>query len=410
MRLGANPVLALRVGAQMAQKACLGSQLVWSAESQFALSSLFANGEQGILRESFSTFDGLYQDSAGTLPVTGYGQPVGLVIDHSKGLVVGPEITPPVPIGPASVVSDNGVLTVTTLSNTSGAGLSIATLALGKLYKVRYRARVLDVGTVCTVQGAVSHPQLPTDGSFATFDGLALGNGGYIYFRMPDGQINKRVEVSEYSVRELPGNHLIQSTPTKRPILRQDSNGIGYLDWDGIDDAMQTAATVDFTATDQMFISVGLRKLDDTPRILVEFGPRWFDVGATGPVVVTGGTTSYFSTSKSAAASYASNQVAEFSTNQYLAPDSCILTADNSISSDLSRIWRNGIKSSIDGTGDKGAGNYLNAVVYIGARGGTSLYFKGRMYSLVIRGAATDDATRGKVIARQNQLAGGLFS
>lgn len=37
------------------------------------------------------------------------------------------------------------------------------------------------------------------------------------------------------------GNHLLQSTTTRRPILRQDANGKFYLEHDGIDDYMNVA-------------------------------------------------------------------------------------------------------------------------------------------------------------------------
>ena len=44
--------------------------------------SLFASGEQGIWLDP-SDFSTLFQDAAGTIPVTAYGQPVGMVVDKS---------------------------------------------------------------------------------------------------------------------------------------------------------------------------------------------------------------------------------------------------------------------------------------------------------------------------------------
>ena len=39
-----------------------------------------------------SDFSTIFQDAAGTIPVTAVGQPVGLQLDKSKGLVLGPEL------------------------------------------------------------------------------------------------------------------------------------------------------------------------------------------------------------------------------------------------------------------------------------------------------------------------------
>ena len=52
------------------------------------------------------------------------------------------------------------------------------------------------------------------------------------------------------------------------------------------------------------------------------------------------------------------------------------------------RIGGNNIVSS---STDQGTGNYGNYPLYIGARAGTSLFFNGRLYQLVIRGATTSD-------------------
>jgi hypothetical protein len=43
-------------------------------------------------------------------------------------------------------------------------------------------------------------------------------------------------------------------------------------------------------------------------------------------------------------------------------------------------------------TSDQGTGNYGNYPIYIGRRGGTTLPFNGRLYGLIVRGAASSDA------------------
>ena len=53
----------------------------------FSPASLFAGGQQGLLLEAFD-IDTLFQLSAGTTPVTASGQPVGLMLGKSQGLVL----------------------------------------------------------------------------------------------------------------------------------------------------------------------------------------------------------------------------------------------------------------------------------------------------------------------------------
>jgi len=52
-------------------------------EDEFSPGELFANGEQGAWYDP-SDFATLYQDSAGTTPVTALGQPVGLMLDKAN--------------------------------------------------------------------------------------------------------------------------------------------------------------------------------------------------------------------------------------------------------------------------------------------------------------------------------------
>lgn len=65
----------------------LGSVAALSTNAVFNPISLFANGEQGWIYNP-SDFSTLFQDSAGTTPVTAVEQPVGLQLDLSKGGVL----------------------------------------------------------------------------------------------------------------------------------------------------------------------------------------------------------------------------------------------------------------------------------------------------------------------------------
>ena len=73
----------LLVGGVYAEGAYYGSSEVFIAsEGDFNPASLFANGEQGAFYDP-SDLSTLFQDDAGTTPVTGPGQTVGLMLDKS---------------------------------------------------------------------------------------------------------------------------------------------------------------------------------------------------------------------------------------------------------------------------------------------------------------------------------------
>lgn len=58
------------------------------------IKSLFSNNEQGFFYDP-NDLSTMFQDSAGTVPVTAAGQPVGLVLDKSRGLVLGANLVKP---------------------------------------------------------------------------------------------------------------------------------------------------------------------------------------------------------------------------------------------------------------------------------------------------------------------------
>jgi hypothetical protein len=60
----------------------LGVGLPFARSAGYNIGGLFANGEQGAWYDP-SDFSTLYQDSAGTTPVTAVGQPVGKMLDKS---------------------------------------------------------------------------------------------------------------------------------------------------------------------------------------------------------------------------------------------------------------------------------------------------------------------------------------
>src|SRR5574343_719838 len=62
-----------------------------TSDPDAVIEALFAAGEQGAWYDP-SDFSTMFQDSAGTTPVTAVEHPVGKILDKSKGLVLGPEL------------------------------------------------------------------------------------------------------------------------------------------------------------------------------------------------------------------------------------------------------------------------------------------------------------------------------
>lgn len=181
------------------------------------------------------------------------------------------------------------------------------------------------------------------------------------------------------------GNHATQATTTKRPTLKQDANGCYYLSFDGVDDAMQTG-NINFTSTDKMTVWAGVTKLSDvSASVLLELSPnsstyagaimlRAVDYpGAPEFTAYLRGSAAYAGCVAGAAASPATKVMTGlFNTS---APTGQQVTAR------LTGI------TGMQTTTNVGGGMLGNYSLYIGARAGTSLYFNGRLYSLIVRGA-----------------------
>jgi hypothetical protein len=176
----------------------------------------------------------LYQDSAGTTPVTAAGQPVGLVLDKSRGLVLGAELvsnggfdvdasgwatygtTPP------SMSAASGVLTITNNGSTGGADIGFPT-TIGRAYKItgtrvggnsagaQLRVGPFGDGNTTNLSKAMSAGE--------TYSGYFVATHATTYVSLSEttSTAGQTTTWDNISVRELPGHHLIQATAAKRP-------------------------------------------------------------------------------------------------------------------------------------------------------------------------------------------------
>ncbi len=196
--------------------------------SSWTPASLFANGEPGFWYSN--TFSTLYQDSAGTIPVTAYEQPVGLRLDQSKGLVLGSELNSnPGPFSNTTGYAAQAGASISVVSNelvmttTAGTGVVRATitgLVSGSTYKVSFTCRRIS-GT-----GAAS---IDIPSVYAAASNATTSNQTFEFvFRAPATtyyiDLNSRTGIGDYgysliSIKQLPGNHASQSTSASRPVL-----------------------------------------------------------------------------------------------------------------------------------------------------------------------------------------------
>ena len=187
-------------------------------------------------------------------------------------------------------------------------------------------------------------------------------------------------------------NHAFATSSASRPVLRKNATtGAYYLEFDGSDDFLMTN-NIDFTATDKVSLFAGVRVAAYATAILLEFSS---DINAhnrsfylTAPEFNNTFGRGYVSVSYGWA--YLNLLQSAYSL-QGTYPDNAVLAVTHDISGSLSTIRRNGVKG-VDGTADKGIGNFGNYPLYVGRRGGHSLPFNGHLYSLIGIGRLTTDS------------------
>jgi hypothetical protein len=210
----------------------------------FSPASLFAAGEQGAWYDP-ADLTTLFQDSAGTTPVTAVEQPVGLMLDKSKGLVLGSEAVVTPLTGSSSGSWAIGPTSIT--RNSSSTGQANLTLNITPSTNVRYVVSF----TVANLSGDTFFYRVGSGGAAnqitanGTYTVRVLGGGGSasLIFAPWTGAAGEAT-ITNISVRELPGNHAFQTTSAKRPVLSGRVNLLTKTEQ--FDDAVwgKSAATV----------------------------------------------------------------------------------------------------------------------------------------------------------------------
>ena len=364
--------------------------------------SLFTNAEPGVWYDP-SDITTLFQDTAGTTPVTASGQTVALMLDKSRGLVLGAE----------RLTNGDFSSGSTGWTVTGGDATHIATFSGGTLrYQSDTTTPVLNVAQagalvigktylVTVVTSAYTSGSLKSD-DFGSAVVLSNGLGtrtlrvtaSATNFTFLRNTTNVDITIDSISIKEIAGNHATQATLAQRPTYQVDSSGRPFLLFDGVDDGMVTSTIT--PGTDKAQVFTGVRKLSDAAIGVV------FEHSAVADT--NNGALNLRAPNSAAAASFAiysrgTTTVAVGTTaSTNAAPVTKVVSGilDISAPSIVIRLDGTQVATSV---ASQGTGNYLAYPLYIGRRGGTTLPFNGRIYSLIVRFGA--NLTAGQIGAAE---------
>ena len=203
------------------------------------IKALFASSEQGAWYDP-SDFTTLFQDSAGTTPVTAVEQQVGLMLDKRLGLVRGSEL-----------VTNGDFADASSWTFVGGAAWSSGTAAFSAAGDVIQGGAVVASGTICAITFDITTALTATLTVYlggAPAGTFASGSVGSKAMTFAKAAFNNNVQFSlaagvgaidNISVKQIIGAHATQATAPARFTLK-DIGGFKSVFLDGIDDNLAT--------------------------------------------------------------------------------------------------------------------------------------------------------------------------
>jgi len=402
----------------------------------FGPASLFSSGAQGAWYDP-SDYSTLFQDSAGTTPVTAVEQPVRLMRDRSGR---GNHATAPndasrpvlrarynlltfseqfdnadwtkssVTVTANTDTAPDGTLTADTLAATGANGTTLGSLVLvGGSYTfsvwLRRKTGTGDVEISAHSSGTwVTQTITSSWARYTVTQTLTVGT------RTPGVRIvTSGDEVYAWGAQLLTAADQTStggayqriaaatSYDTSNPVWRP------YLAFDGSDDSFGTSS-IDFSGTDKMTVFAGVTKNTDTSfPVIVELGNR--------ATIVNGSFTVHSSSSSTPRYLIAlcGTSITAFEPATYTAPITNVIAASLDIAG-AARVDEvvpriNGVlnQTNPEESSTAGTGNFGNLPLFIGRRNNASLPFNGRIYGLTVLGRAT---TAAEISAMEAWVAG----
>lgn len=204
MLLGSTPVRKLHHGTNL-----IGTRIA----------ELFAGDVPGVWLDP-SDLSTLFQDAAGTFPVTGVEQPVGLMLDKSSSL--GPNLAPSTgSLSGWTLIQTGGSVTVVAgglFLNTTGTGTVAASFS-GLTGSARYlfEFEVVSVSGLMYLEygaGGVAKILVPGKHRWCT-----TGRTAFYLRNAGAASTSGSLLIKNVVVRAAPGSHAVQATTTARPLL-----------------------------------------------------------------------------------------------------------------------------------------------------------------------------------------------
>lgn len=215
-------------------------------------------GSRGFFYD-FSDYSTQFTDTAGTTPVTGTGQSLALVLDESQGLTPGPELVTNGDFSSAvgwtlqtGWTIGSGVLSGNVAAAAfANAGTSVSFVA-GRAYQITFTITSYTSGAVRSrISGGTDVFSATDRASVGTFTDTLVAVAGNNTINMQARSAGFVGTIDNISVREIPGNHATQATAGSRPLTTTIGAGFRGIQFDGVDDFLQTAA-IDFAGAESL--------------------------------------------------------------------------------------------------------------------------------------------------------------
>ena len=176
---------------------------------------IFRGGEQGFFYDP-NDLSTMYRDAEGTAPVTDVGQPVGLLLDKSRGLVLGANLVKPNAdsvIGTTVKVGD-ATYRITTPDSTN-AYFFYSNIPVGAV-EIDYEILQVTSGSI-RIDSSANSRNIPS--LIGRRKAVLYNTRGAVAFVRQTAPTDVTVKV--HSIRQILGNHTYQTNSAARPIFRQ---------------------------------------------------------------------------------------------------------------------------------------------------------------------------------------------